>query len=124
MRYAKSIIALVILTSLFSMVMVSQVNAVSVVEMDPSIMADTTGNNTTADLGIMDTLSSIFTDTIKIIIDIILTPFRAIASIWTAWAGTMGWWAGPIVATFVIVVVFVMIRIYSEFDEWLDKNSG
>jgi hypothetical protein len=84
MRYAKSIIALVILTSPLSMVMVSQVNAVSVVEIDPSIMIDATGNNTTADLGIMDTLSKLFTDTIQIIIEIILTPFRAIASIWMA----------------------------------------
>lgn len=125
MQHAKSIIALVILTTLFSMMMVSNVSAVSVEAINPSLMVDTTtANNTTASSGILDSLSDIFVSTIKLIIDIILTPFTAIASIWTSWAGTMGWWAGPIVAAFVIIVVFVMIRIYSEFDEWMDKNSG
>lgn len=118
MIFSRSIIALVILTAVFSTILVAEVQAIEVV--DPSVTANATGNNTT----FLGSLQDIFTTTIQLIIDIVLTPFQAISSIWTSWASTMGWWAGPIVAAFVIVVVLVMIRLYSEFDEWMDKNSG
>ena len=122
MKYVIPIFALCILALGFTVGLTQEVEAISII--DPSTASLTTANNTTTEDGFLDGLQNIFTETIQIIIDIILTPFRAIASIWTAWAGTMGWWAGPIVATFVIVVVLVMVRFYSEFDEWLDKNSG
>ncbi len=60
-------------------------------------------------------------DVMKIFVDIILAPFRAIASIFENWADTIdNSWAGPIIAAFVVIVILIMIRLYTGFDGLLD----
>jgi hypothetical protein len=60
---------------------------------------------------------------IDTLVSVVTAPFKAIAEIFGNWAGTMAHWYGPIVAVFVLAVSWFMIRVVSEFDEWLDLNN-
>jgi hypothetical protein len=57
------------------------------------------------------------------LIEILLSPFKAFASVWTNWGETLGDWYGPILGFFVIVVCVVMWRLYSKLDQFLDKGQ-
>ena len=78
---------------------------------------------TTNSTSITDTLSNTLTRVVNLIADIIMAPFNAIATVFNNWGANLSGWAGPIIAIFVIMVILVMVRIYSEFDEILDLNS-
>jgi len=68
-------------------------------------------------------LTSWIPNVLQIFVDIILAPFRAIASIFENWADTIdNTWAGPIIAVFVVVVILLMIRLYTGFDDLLDTG--
>lgn len=58
--------------------------------------------------------------TLEMFVNILLTPFRAIGQVWENWAGTLSGWAGPIIAAFVVIVILLMVRIYTGFDDALD----
>jgi len=60
---------------------------------------------------------------ISVIADAFLAPFRAMTTVYENWAKTLGGWAGPIIAAFVIIVILLMIRVYSFIDEAGDRAS-
>ncbi len=100
------------------------VSAVAIPIPDDGIQLATNGTgNTTLD-NLFDGILGIISSTIQIFVDIILAPFRAIATVFTNWGTTLSGWAGPIIAAFVIIVILVMVRIYGEIDGWFDKDSG
>lgn len=73
--------------------------------------------------GIMDGILSGIGGIINVIVEIILTPFRALASIFSSWGQTvsgMGVWA-PVLAVVVILVIMVLIRTYSQIDSGFDR---
>lgn len=94
--------------------------------MDPVVTTQAT--NTTNVTGgfeeLFGTLLGLIPKTIEIIIDIMLMPLKAVGTVFQSWGATLGGWYGPIVAAFVIIVILLMVRLYSEVDEWFDKNSG
>lgn len=119
MQFNRSIIALVLFTVLIGSGIIGNVSATSTYPIDPTVTVNATdGNNS-----IVDTLQDTFTRVVNLIVDIILAPFNAIATVFSNWGSSLSGWAGPIIAVFVIIIILVMVRIFSEFDEILDLNS-
>ncbi len=86
--------------------------------------AEASDNKTTLEdtfNNLFNNILSIIPKTIELIINIILAPFKALQTIFEKWADTLGGWAGPIIAAFVIIVILFMIRIYSQIDQAMDR---
>lgn len=79
--------------------------------------------NQTASTSLWDSIQNTISRVFDLIMDIILAPFMAIATVFGNWGGALAGWYAPILAIFVIIVIFVMIRLYSAFDSGLDRFS-
>ncbi len=61
----------------------------------------------------------------EVVISIVLRPLRTLPLLFDRWAATIGseWWA-PIFAVFIILLILVLVRLYAQFDEFLDLMGG
>jgi hypothetical protein len=118
MNVKLTMLAMLILGTMMGTIFIGNVSAQSseIFENDEMVLA----TNSTS---VMDTLSNTLTRVVNLVADIILAPFNAIATVFENWGANLSGWAGPIIAIFVIIVILVMVRIFSEFDEILDLNS-
>lgn len=114
MKSSVVILTLVLLT--LSIGTIGTVNAEPIEVPPPSYSVDATSNaSNIKDLG-MGILNTI--------VDIILAPFKAIATVFTSWGGAIGsTWYAPLIAVFVIIIIVLMIRLYSETDRFFDLFS-
>ena len=121
MKFSRSILALLLLTLITCSGIIGTASATTPsVPMDPTIIVnDTDGNKS-----IVDTLQDTFTRVIDLVVDIFLAPFNAISDVFSNWSDTLAnYWYAPLIAVAVIILIIIMIRLYSEFDEFLDLNS-
>lgn len=105
--------------------MISEASATPL-DPDPGYTTLATDDNWTLEGSFHNLTDSVFgliPKFIEIIFNLVTAPIRAIADVFARWGGTLGGWYGPIVAAFVIIVVLLIVRVYSEIDSFLDKSD-
>jgi hypothetical protein len=81
----------------------------------------------TADLAksfedVITSLINAFKTMITGVVDLILSPLKAISSIFSGWSKTIGAeWYGPLLAVFIFGIIYILIRTFGLFDSLLDR---
>jgi len=113
------VIALLMLVGVMFFSFTPQVMAYEV-DISHATEEDDNSTFTEAIEGLITSLFSWIPDVLQMFVDILLSPFKALASIWESWADTLHGWAGPIIAAFVVIVILLMVRLYTGVDDALD----
>ena len=122
MKYSRIALIFMVLGLLAFSYMGSQSIVEASITVDNPTVNATDDNNTFSETieSLITSLFSWIPKTLEMFVNILLTPFRAIGQVWENWAETISGWAGPIIAAFVIIVILLMVRIYTGFDDALD----
>ena len=89
-------------------------------------VGDDNSTNKTESLftGLLERIVGFLGDVVEVFVDVITAPFKALAGIFNEWKESVwGDWWGPILATFVIIVVWLMIRSAVKVDQRFFKGN-
>lgn len=80
--------------------------------------------NTESEKSFWGKMEDFFIDLLDTLLSILLAPFNAIKIIFERWATSLGgWWYAPIIAVFVLAVVWFFIRGITAVDRALDTTE-
>ena len=73
---------------------------------------------------LMNRIIGFMGDVVQVAVDVITAPFKALAGIFNEWKESVwGDWYGPILATFVIIIVWLLVRSALKIDQRFFKGN-